>query len=94
MSLKIELVALPPRPRGEAVMEALTVLVLMACVYYLDHARLAAFGLVPAIGLFTVADRRGVALRTTPRLFLLTLLSALGLYFGALAWVVHHPLAH
>jgi hypothetical protein len=64
-----------------------------AAVYWLDGARLAAFGLVPAAFVITLTEQAGVTIKKTPVLFVLCAIVALLLFGGAAWYVLSHPKA-
>ena len=62
-----------------------------AAVYWLDGARIAAFGLVPPALVMMLAEQTGVTIKKTPVLFVLCVIVGL-LLFGSAVWYVmsHH----
>ena len=71
---------------GLAVMIAMS-----AAAYFLDGARIAAFGIVPAISVFTFSGLAGISLRKTPVLFVGCVLIAIMFYAGATGYVWLNP---
>ena len=63
----------------------------MALAYFLDHARLFAFGVLPAIYLELASRRLGIRWASTPRLWLTSKTLAAGCVLASFAWVIAHP---
>lgn len=61
--------------------------------YVLDHARIAAFALIPSAGIFSIARSLGINWPSTPRLKTLMILLTLILWMLTVWWVVTHPRA-
>ncbi len=88
---KDEFQQLNPFDRLDAVIAVVVTIAMMAAAYFLDGARIAAFGMMPALGLLSYADRRGIRVKTTPRLFGALCLVALAMYAGSVYWVTLYP---
>lgn len=63
----------------------------IAGAYFLDGARIAAFGVFPALGIFRYAELRGVTRHETPRLYWTLFVAALLLILAASYWALSHP---
>ena len=64
--------------------------VLSALGYYLDHARIFAFGIVPVMTITRLAYDTGVSIKT-PILLTLKWVLMIAFMAGSFWWVVNHP---
>ena len=89
--LRNELTHLKPIPPLDCAIGFVALITASAGAYFLDGARIAAFGIVPAIFVFSFSGLAGISLKKTPRLFALCLLVALLFYVGATGYVWLNP---
>jgi len=59
--------------------------------YFLDGARIAAFGLFPVLGAFQYAQQRGITRKNTPRLYWTISFVSLAVFLVASYWALSHP---
>ena len=89
--LRDELTYLKPIPPLECAIGFVALIAASAGAYFLDGARIAAFGIVPAIFVFSFSGLAGISSKKTPWLFTLCLLLALLFYAGATWYVWLNP---
>jgi hypothetical protein len=79
-------------PGKAEVLFVLAVMVVMSWMAYsLDQARIAAFGLFPAIAINMLASQSGMSFKKTPVLTVLVWTLSAAIYVGATAWVAMYP---
>jgi hypothetical protein len=75
----------------EAIFAIFITIAVSSSAYFLDSARVAAFGIIPAISIVIYGRHVGITWKSTPRLFVLIILAAIILYSGSLYWVILNP---
>jgi hypothetical protein len=80
-----------PKAKVEAAATMVALAAVMTAAYFLDHARVFAFGALPAIYIEMASRRLGVRWTGTPRLWLASKALASGCVLASIAWVIAHP---
>ena len=89
--IRNELTRIRPVATLDLVIGLAVMLAMAAGAYFLDSARIAAFGIVPAITVISFAGKAGITLKKTPVLFVGCVLIALSFYAGATWYVWLNP---
>lgn len=88
---RAELTKLKAFDKVDALITLAITLVMSAGAFYLDGARIAAFGLFPVLGIWQYAQQRGIDRKNTPRLYWTLCLWAIAIFCAASFWALSNP---
>jgi len=91
MTVRQELKSLNPLKPRSSFPIVVGIIAAMALAYFLDGARVLAFGILPVVCIRLLSEQTGMAWKTTPKLWMLTNLVGFLIVAASVAWVVAFP---